>query len=921
MIELLNDAKSHDDFELKFMEKCLGQHLLKNSELPNIDGYRYQALRSMVTKIKGNKHFCVFGLDNLLIPAHFDPENVGKFKWFLRSMLLHPEVRFIMTCGILEKNGIEKYIDDLKISSQRKFFTRKIPLFSEAEVKNALRKKISLRQPVVDNIYKYTGRFPHLIHLYDRWKPGQLSIDQQSEFIARIYCEKIFEYFRDLSLDARLLFAILLNDNLLGEKVSYTRFYENFPFLKNSLPKGPLIKAIDEIGHYGSALFAEQDAEAFQISLGDDARLFYEASRNIPWIKHFKTLYDFTSAPGQESAHKIAEIFTQITQGTLELGEKNLEQIANKYKDVFYISKLTGQGLLALKMPLATFIAVPLTRWRKEIHLDAFQDLCFDFQEMNRKAGELAVFYTLLFELYGAAKEEVKKDLTGCERISIIDSSMMKDIILADSPKDTASDYIFDQLSIKERSPYTTDGAVPDNLFFGREMEIALIRGLPENIGVFGIRTIGKTSLLKRLHKVFKTQKGWKVYDMDCSRIDSEEALLKNLSEKMVIPYEKISDLDKFRSYVTRDAETGGYRYLFLLDEVDRLVEYDIRNDEKIFNTFTRLCTETMSNNETAARFILFGFQQMFKQMKNPSSRLYNFMVFLPLQALDMESAMNLVTGPIENIRVRWENEEDAKYLVESCSGHPRLLQAACNALLTDLDDKPENRDIIERADVERALISFKFREICMRFYSDVDEEKGDSDYINKMVEKGKTFISRILSKDMPSKDEKDTALKSPGNTALKRKGFLEDIHRITILAAVRLLFEVGKKSFSITDIQSELRNDGIDVSPNMMRNILDQLCLSGNFRLRDESTIIAKDETKIQQQAGKSEIDKKNLAINRPDVFVGDETTFPRFTFEFGVKIFPKLLVAHFGGIAQCKEEQKKLVEKGAWKEWLRRH
>ena len=913
MTQLLENVSSYEIFEKKFMEKCLGQHFMKISDLPEQNGYHYQVMRSMIDRIKGKKTFCVFGMDNFSIPTHLDEKNSKEFRSFLRSIFVHPGTRLIITCSSRDKNDIKTYFEAFKdILGQRKLLYWGIPLFSEMEVKNALRKKISLQQSVVDDIYKYIGRFPHLIHLYDRWKPGHFSIEKQSKEIGQTFSENIFEYFRNLSLDANLLIATCLYEKMISEKIGYPKFYEKFPFLRNSLSKRKLEQVIGEINHYGSGLSAKKEPEGFKIFLSDNAQLFYNAANNIQWIKDFKILYEFTSLPNQSRANNVAHTFTRITQSSLESNEL-LKQKTGKHRDKFYVSKLSEKGLKILKMPLTTFIVIPLKPWRKELYEDAFNGLNIEFQEFSRKAGESThesasqIFYILLFDLHGVPEENIKKDLEGFERISIIDGAMMKNIILAESPKDMASQYIFDQLSIRERSPYTTAGVVPDSLFFGRQMEIALIRGLPENIGIFGTRTIGKTSLLRRLHKAFQFQKQWKVYDMDCSRIESEETLLKSLAEKMSIPFDWISDMEKFRIHITKEAETGGYRYLFLLDEVDRLIQYDTHHDEKIFNTFNRLCNETMKGtNESAARFILFGFQHMFEQMKNPLSRLYNFMVFLPLQALDPEGAMGLVTRPIENIRVQWNNkEEDAKYLVNSCSRHPRLLQAACHALLTLQDSKGDKRDIIERIDVDRALTSPDFREICMRLYRDHDEIDSDE---KKKVETKKTLFARISGKDT----ERTTHESSTPKT------FLGDLHRITILAAIRLLFEENKEVFTITDIQNELKNYKIDVSPNVMRNILDRLCLSGNFRLRDESTIVAKEGIRVMEKADKINYDK--LEVTQPQIYVGSDTTFPKFSYEFGVRIFPKLLVAHFGGLEKCQEEREKLIKKEDWKEWLRR-
>ncbi len=572
--------------------------------------------------------------------------------------------------------------------------------------------------------------------------------------------------------------------------------------------------------------------------------------------------------------------------------------------------KRSGFSCGSKLLPLTTFIVIPIKPWRQSQYLDPFLDLNSDFQEFNRKAGVAAsqLFYVLLFDLHGVTKDKIKSDLEGVDRVSILDAPMLKEIIMSESPKEKASAFIFDQLSIKERSPYTTAGAVPDNLFFGRQMELALLRGLPENVGIFGTRTIGKTSLLRRLRRTFETQEKWRVYDMDCSRINSEEELLKNLAEKMAIPSETISDMDKFRRYVTRDAFEKDCRYLFLLDEVDRLVEYDMHHEESIFNTFNRLYTEAMPNQETAARFILFGFQQMFEQMKNPRSRLYNFMVFIPLKPLDFDDAMSLVIRPMENIRVNWNSKDDARYLVERCSRHPRLLQAACNGLLSILDKKEERRDIIERFDVDKALSSDEFREICMRFYSDAAAETIED------VEKRKSFWGLSWGKE--HKDEAKEQNVKNGKT-----GFLNDLHRITILIGVKFLFENKKEIFTITDIHDELKSYDIEVSPNALRNILDQLCLSGNFRLCDESMVIAKEGTQIPSDAQVAEKKEVELTMAQPDFYQEENETFPKFTYEFGVKIYPKLLVAHFGGLEKCEEERINLINKAEWKEWLRRY
>lgn len=900
--QLLKDSNSYPEFEKHFIDKCLGQHFLNLSDLAEKNGY--QAFREMVARIRGSRLFCIFCLDNFLAPEHFDKESLSDYKTFLRSMLVLHEVRVIMTCNSSDMSTIDNFFDGFNdILSKRRLFHRRIFLFSEMEVKNALRKNVSPDQDTVDEMYKYIGRFPHLVHLYDNLDVKRHSIEVQSRKIAKEFSNKVFEYFRDLSPDAYLLIATCIKNNILSEKTGYATFHDNFPFLKSSLPRPDLEQALKDINGYGDGFFADSDKESFTISLKEDATLFHKASSYISWLNDFSILFDFTSSPDQKGAHEVAQTFTKITESTLEL-DAYPGEFMKKYKKVFYVKKLTDEGRRALDMPLATFIVIPLKPWQKSLHKHAFNDLHVSIQELERLSGK---FYILLLELHGTPAETIKGNLIGLERISIIDAPKMKNIILDKTPGQKASEYIFDQLSIKERSPYTTAGAVPDELFFGREMEIQLIRGLPENIGIFGIRTIGKTSLLGRLNKDIKSQKRWNVYSMDCARIDSEELLLKNLAEKMSIPFESISDMEEFRRYVTKEAESSGKQFLFLLDEVDRLVQYDTGHEEEIFNTFNRLTTEAMENGKYAARFILFGFQTMFEQMKNPNSRLYNFMVFLPLKPLDVVSALALVTNPIEKIRVRWKDKNDASYLVDNCSCHPRLMQSACHSLLTILDSKKDNKDVIERIDVDRALTSADFREMCMRFYQNPEDEK-------EKKEPRKKTLFHPFSKTTSS-NRNGTQSEKPG----KGNHFWNDLHRITILSAIRLGFEGNKERFTIRDIQGELKRRGLNISPNAMRIILDHLCLSGNFRLLTEATLIAHEDADVQKKVEQNKgikSDKKNLTVGKPD-----DKKFPKFIYEFGVKIFPQLLVAHFGGIDQCKDELKELVAKKDWEAWLRRY
>jgi Cdc6-like AAA superfamily ATPase len=909
MVELIKKNDSLEDFKLNFIKKCLAQHAMPLEDLKYSNGFL--RLREMVDKVRGVKDYCVFCLDNFSTPNKSDPQWDEKFKDLFRELFVHQNVQMIIT--FTEKNRKEITSLFSGISTSVPIPKNKdcilLPLFSEAEARNAIRRIGSLNQQQVEKIYQYTGGFPHLIRLFQNWSSDETSITSHVKKISTESWRTIFAYFRELSADSYIFIATLLNNGLISKVTKYGHLYQDFPLLHKLIPRSSLEYVLKEIVNYSDGFRVEYDDNSFSITIKETAQLFQEASKCIPWVRMLSALFQFTANPNSQNAEKIAHAYTSIIKIGLE-ADDSLKEITQQFGDEFYINKLTEEGRKALGMPLVTFIVIPLKPWVADRSFESLQTLYVSLQEFVRKSKTLVLkekpsskFYILLFSFLGMDFKEIKDDVKELERVSVIDTYITKDILLSPEPSHKSTEYIFSQLNISERSPYTTAGAVQD-LFYGRHLEIALIRGLPENIGIFGTRTIGKTSLLLKLYRDLKEQQNWRVYALDCSLIENEGKFLQNLAEKMELNFNEISDIEKFRRYITREAEAEDVQYLFLFDEVDGLVAYDTDTErqEKIFKTFNRLCTEPLKTGGVAARFVIFGFQQIYENMKNPYSRLYNFMVFLPLQSLDNKSALALVTTPMKDIHIKWQNKEkDASYLVEQCSDHPLFLQAACHDLLTILDDKDKNKDLIEKKDVEQALSYEKIRQLCMRYYHSSARQN---------------IRSRRLLRKFKQSDEENV------------ESFLHDIHKITILTAI-INYSERKEPFTLIEIQNELKKLKIDIPPDSLLKILNWLCLRGTFRMIGEPTLITPKRTEIKKKI-EQKIDQANeenrdifgkLEVGKPDVYDNQDKFSLKFKYEFAVKIFPRILVANLGGMENCEKELKQLVSKKDWKKWIRRY
>lgn len=900
MGQIIEYCESYKDFESKLFTRLLAQHGIAIEELNVLTGHR--KFREVIKRAKGNKEYCALCLDNFRLPKFNGSQDEKEFKQLIKEIYIHPDVRMMITCMKSEQIKNREYFDDIRRSSptQKQIRHIELPPFSEIEAKAAIRRLGTFQEQQVEEIYRYTGGFPHLIRLYKKWNSEQTDIHKYSEKIADEYKKTILSYFKELDPDACLVLATLIYKNLIAKTIAINNFYNDYPLLWQFIEKGSLKEIVDRIGNYIKGINGEYKNENFSVEIAGNPRLFQLASQYIPWIQTLFAAYQFQQNPNLDNAYRIILKYRELIEiqpeDEIDITPE-FKKLMEKFKEHFFIRKMSTEARQTLEIPLPTYIIIPLSPWQKGKTIQQFNSLYIALQELVRRVKEsskeekaAAKFYILLFSFSDISFEELQEEMAGLERISIIDSQRMKQVLLAENHTMKTREIIFQQLRISERSPYITAGPV-DELFYGRDVEIALARGLPENIGIFGTRTIGKTSLMHKLERDIKSMEGWRVFALDCSRIDSEKKLLANLAEKMRVSHRKISNLRKFRQYITRKAEKDEVQYLFLLDELDGLIAHDIKHSERIFKTFNKLCTELLESGRGAARFILLGFEEMYKQMGNPKSRLYNFMVFLPLGTLDNESALRLVTSPMKSIFIKWQQQKDAQFLVDQCSGHPMLLQNACHTLLKVLDEKPEEAmDCIETKDVNQTLSSPDFKELFMRYYNSITQ----LDTKTKTLRKEKEYL-------------------------------LRGIHKITLLTAVILHLKHGKQLFSLNDIGAGLKEYGLDLSADMLLRILTRLCMYGTLRVKGESTIIAKEkkdrkeikdkvkkvEEEIKKDEEKSYGKVEELTVRAPEIFDPKKEYAVKFKYEFAIKIFPKILEATFDGIENCMKEIEQIAEK----------
>jgi hypothetical protein len=129
----------------------------------------------------------------------------------------------------------------------------------------------------------------------------------------------------------------------------------------------------------------------------------------------------------------------------------------------------------------------------------------------------------------------------------------------------------------------------------------------------------------------------------------------------------------------------GGGPLVFVLDEIDALLRFDIENDELLFKTFRSLSQEGL------CRFIFSGERVLSNQLKyGVTSPLFNFCgQRIRLGYLEPKSAEKLVVEPMGwmNIEMR-ERERVVEGILDLSSCHPRLVQYICHSLIRQINQQ-----------------------------------------------------------------------------------------------------------------------------------------------------------------------------------------------------------------------------------------
>ncbi|WP_445316162.1 AAA family ATPase [Microcoleus vaginatus] len=317
-------------------------------------------------------------------------------------------------------------------------------------------------------------------------------------------------------------------------------------------------------------------------------------------------------------------------------------------------------------------------------------------QDILNAVGETALGSPVFVFYFGRMTVKRRRDLADLCRqrrstFIVIDDVLM--LYLCGEQK-TRLPVLFDcTLPFTYLEPYkTAAGEVPPEMFYGRERERKSITDPEGSCLIYGGRQLGKTVLLKYVHRTFHaTEVGRNALFLDIKEIGRKQLLdkiwhlLNEELDKLPIPDTnrrnsvRESSLQRIKSWLEFDKQR---RFLLLLDEADNFLEADGKEDFARCDEFRKLMTET----NRRFKVVFAGLHNVLRTTRQANHPLAHFGRPICIGPLlnngEMRAATALVERPLASLGYRFESLDLIPRILWQTNYYPSLIQLYCEQLL-----------------------------------------------------------------------------------------------------------------------------------------------------------------------------------------------------------------------------------------------
>lgn len=264
--------------------------------------------------------------------------------------------------------------------------------------------------------------------------------------------------------------------------------------------------------------------------------------------------------------------------------------------------------------------------------------------------------------------------------------------LLAPDPIQAFAGVLARQLKMTQISPYQTRGGVnKDTIFFGRTQILdRILNRTPTNYLIVGGRQLGKSSLLKHIHRYYHNHS-----QVQCHYLPLQgDNLPGELATEFGLPSD--SDLDKVLTQLLKVAP--GQRRLVLIDEADLFIRAEMERGYPILRRFRSV------SEEGHCHFILAGFWELYQASESDyQSPLKNFGEPIPIAELEIEACRDLAIKPMQALNLFYSSEILVNELLTKTGQRANLIAIVCSEMLKEL---PNQQRFLFQKDMRRAFNS-----------------------------------------------------------------------------------------------------------------------------------------------------------------------------------------------------------------------
>ncbi len=358
---------------------------------------------------------------------------------------------------------------------------------------------------------------------------------------------------------------------------------------------------------------------------------------------------------------------------------------------------------LPARFPVAFFV-------EQELNEDSIHGL----RTLMLALNAVSFFALLVIVSDGSSRQDRTRELKAlvqadAEDLIVLNVHDLGNLYLAADPANRLIEMILQQVDLTVVSPYVTSGPVPENMFFGRDYEVKVImRTLQDaSYAIAGGRKIGKTSILNKVQRLLQRSEAFASYYLDCHgvfdyptfaeafRVATQVEMDATHPETMRAALVRLRRLDGL----------AGKTQVFLLDEVDHIIRYDLEHDGRLLQVWRALSQEGL------CRFILCGERHLYRALHDASSPLFNVCRVMRLGYLPPRDVRRIINDPMAEMGISFDDSEALSQEISAMtSGHPNLVQAVCQMLIGEINARSVR--LIRREDVAAVRHSERYRDL-----------------------------------------------------------------------------------------------------------------------------------------------------------------------------------------------------------------